>query len=192
VGIFDDINRFLEDRLDEFLRKHPQLELSILEDQLHEQQEDTLRLIVDLQRQEKQAQEEIIATAQEIQRWHTWVQKATAKGRMDLAQAAQERENALLHKGNQLWGKMQGCKQRIAKAKELYQEIKKRKEEVHARVLQMEAEASASEQQKTTHSPPGWNQGYTPIGSSPDQLEEEFRRWEADQELQDLKDQMKK
>lgn len=188
MGIFDDVSRFLEDRLDEFLKNHPQLELSILEDQLHEQQEDTLRLIVDLQRQEKQAQEEIMATAQEIQRWHTWVQKATAKGRMDLAQAAQERENTLLHKGNQLWGKMQGCKQRIVKAKELYQEIKKRKEEVHARVIKMEAEASASE--KATYSPPGWNQGYSRIGSSPDLLEEEFRRWEADQELQDLKDKM--
>jgi len=189
VGIFDDVSRFLEDRLDEFLKNHPQLELSILEDQLHEQQEDTLRLIVDLQRQEKQAQEEIMATAQEIQRWHSWVQKATEKGRMDLAQAAQERENTLLHKGNQLWGKMQGCKQRIAKAKELYQEIKKRKEEVQARVMKMEAQTSVED---VKSSPPGWNQSYTRIGSSPDPLEEEFRRWEADQELQDLKNQMKK
>ncbi|MDJ1182773.1 TIGR04376 family protein [Roseofilum casamattae] len=188
MGLFDDVSRFLEERLDEFLRKHPQLELSILEDQINEQQEDTLRLIVDLQRQEKQAQEEIMATAQEIQRWHTWVQKATAKGRPDLAQAAQERENSLLHKGNQLWGKMQGCKQRIAKAKELYQELKKRKEEIQARAAQVKEQAS----QSASDSPPGWRTGYTPSGSSADPLEEEFQRWEAQRELEDMKEQMGK
>ncbi len=184
MGIFDDVSRFLEDRLDEFLAQHPQLELSILADQLHEQQEDTLRLIVDLQRQEKQAQEEIMATAQEIQRWHTWVQKSTAKGRPDLAQAAQDRENALLHKGNQLWGKMQGCKERIAKAKELYQEIKKRRDQVQARATQL---AGSQSHRAAANPPPGWNQTYTRLGSHPDPLEEEFRRWEADEELQEMK-----
>ena len=186
MGLFDDVSQFLEDRLDEFLRKHPQLELSILEDQINEQQEDTLRLIVDLQRQEKQAQEEIMATAQEIQRWHSWVQKATAKGRPDLAQAAQERENSLLHKGNQLWGKMQGCKQRIAKAKELYQELKTRKEEIQARAAQMKEQAS----QSAASSPPGWRAGYTATNADP--LEEEFQRWEAQRELEDMKEQMGK
>ena len=114
MGLFEDLNRFLENRLDEFLRNNPHLELQALEEQLREQEEDTLKLIADLQLQQKRLQDEILAVAQEIQRWHERVNKAQSKGRPDLAQAAQQREAALLHQGNQLWGKMEGVKQRIA------------------------------------------------------------------------------
>lgn len=107
MGLFDDFNRFLESRLEEFLRNNPHLELEALLEQLREQEEDTLKLIADLQLQEKYSQDEILATAQEIQRWHIRVEKAKTAGRQDLVQPAQEREAALLREGNQRWGQMQ-------------------------------------------------------------------------------------
>jgi len=190
VGIFEDFSRFFENRLDDFLRKNPHLELSILEEQLQQQEEDTLRLIAELQKQEKKLQDDILTKAQEIQRWHNWVNKAREKGRLDLAEAAAEREGALLRQGNQLWGKMQGCKERIEQAKDIYRKIKERLKEVRVKATQVEAERHRAKtaQQQT---PPGWNKSYS-FDSKADPLLEKFRQWEMDDELEQMKRNMGK
>ena len=138
MGLFDDFSRFLETRLEEFLRSNPHLELQAIEEQLKEQEEDTLRLILDIQKQEKQLQAEILSAAQEIQRWNDRINKAKAAQRLDLAQAAQERQAALLRQGNQRWGQMQGCKERIEKAKELYRQIQLRRKEVREKLPKLQ------------------------------------------------------
>jgi uncharacterized protein (TIGR04376 family) len=104
MGLFDDFSRFLESRLDEFLQNNPHLELQAIEEQLLEQEQDTIKLIAQLQLQEKNLQDEILSIAQEIQTWHSRISTARASGREDLANAAQEREAALLRQGNQRWG----------------------------------------------------------------------------------------
>ena len=182
MGLFD----FLETRLEEFLRNNPHLELQALEEQLRQQEEDTLRLIIDLQAQQKRSQDEILATAQEIQRWHSRIDKAKAAGRLDLAQAAQEREAALLRQGNQLWGKMQGLKERIGQAKELQKKVQARRQEVHTKATQAEAARSSTQTPNSWET--GWNQNrhYSP-SSGADLLEDQFSRWEMDDELDQLK-----
>lgn len=186
MGLFDDFNRFLESRLEEFLRNNPHLELEALLEQLREQEEDTLRLIADLKLQEKRSQDEILATAQEIQRWHIRVEKAKTAGRQDLAQPAQEREAALLREGNQRWGQMQGLKERITQAKELLKRIQQRRQEVQAKAAEAQATRTsyqASQSFETT----GWNQNKSRNFSGGDDLEATFRRWETQDELEQLK-----
>lgn len=188
VGLFDDFSRFLESRLEEFLRNNPHLELEALLEQLREQEEDTLRLIADLQLQEKRSEDEILSTAQEIQRWHIRVEKAKTAGRLDLAQPAQEREAALLRKGNQRWGQMQGLKERIAQAKELLRQIQQRRQEVKAKAAETQAARTnyqASQRLETS----GWNQNRNSSGG-PDVLEDAFQRWETQDELDQLKRKM--
>jgi uncharacterized protein (TIGR04376 family) len=186
VGLFDDFNRFLENRLDEFLRNNPHLELEALEEQLQEQEEDTLRLIADLQLQQKQLQDEILAIAQDIQRWHERSNKAKATGRQDLAQAAQEREAALLRQGNQRWGQMEGCKQRIAQAKDLQGQIQKRRQEVIAKATEVAA-ARSNYKADSAWETSGWNQSANRIPNGADPLEDKFKRWEMEDELEQLK-----
>src|SRR6478672_10354611 len=161
MGLFDDFSRFLETRLEEFLRSNPHLELQAIEEQLKEQEEDTLRLILDIQKQEKKLQAEILS-------------------------AAQERQAALLRQGNQRWGQMQGCKERIEKAKELYRQIQVRRKEVRAKA----AEAATRTTTKTEQNwdTKGWNQSsnYSSFTAA-DPLEEKFQRWEADEELDRMK-----
>ena len=184
MGLFDDFNRFLESRLEEFLRNNPHLELEALLEQLREQEEDTLRLIADLQLQEKRSQDEILATAQEIQRWHIRVEKAKTAGRQDLVQPAQAREAALLREGNQHWGQMQGIKERITQAKELLRRIQQRRQEVQAKAVAAQANRSnyqTSQQFETS----GWNQNHSSKGA--DDLEATFQRWETQDELEQLK-----
>ena len=187
MGLFDDFNRFLEDRLEEFLRNNPHLELQALEEQLREQEEDTLRLIADLKQQEKNLQDEILAIAQDIQRWHERIEKAKAHSRQDLAQAAQEREAALLRQGNQRWGQMEGVKQRIQKSTELISQIQTRRQEVRTKAKEVEAaRVSSQAQQKAETS--GWNNNSSPNSySGVDPLDDQFKRWEMEEELEQLK-----
>jgi uncharacterized protein (TIGR04376 family) len=187
VGLFDDFNRFLEDRLEEFLRNNPHLELQALEEQLREQEEDTLRLIADLKQQQKNLQDEILAIAQDIQRWHERVEKAQSHGRQDLAQAAQEREASLLRQGNQRWGQMEGVKQRITQSQELIRQIQTRRQEVRTKAKEVEA-ARASNQAQSKAETIGWNQSSSRQSySGPDPLDDQFRRWELQEELDQMK-----
>jgi uncharacterized protein (TIGR04376 family) len=186
VGLFDDFSRFLENRLEEFLRNNPHLELEALLEQLRQQEEDTLKLIADLQLQEKRSQEDVLSTAQEIQRWHIRVQKAQNAGRQDLAAAAQDREAALLREGNQLWGHMQGLKERIKQSQELLHKIQVRRQEVQTKAAQAQtARAKAQAQQRLETN--GWWTPTSSYTSGLDDLEEKFRRWETEDELEQMK-----
>ncbi|WP_414623605.1 TIGR04376 family protein [Calothrix sp. CCY 0018] len=194
MGLFDDLSKFLESRLEEFLRNNPHLELDALSEQLREQEEDTLKLIADLQLQEKRKQDEVLSTAQEIQRWHMRVQKAKNAGREDLAAKAQEREAALLRQGNQLWGQMQGVKERITQAKDLYKQIQQRRQEVQAKATQAQAARTKAQAQQRIETDAGWwsaNSNY-PNSSKYDDLEEKFLRWETEAELEEMKRKMGK
>ena len=62
MGLFDDFSQFLENRLEEFLQNNPHLELQALEEQLRQQEKDTLNFIAQLQRQEKKLEQDILAT----------------------------------------------------------------------------------------------------------------------------------
>lgn len=191
MGLFEDMSRFLETRLEEFMRNNPHLELQVLEEQLREQEEDTLKLILELQRKEKQLQDSILSTAQEIQLWHERVGKAKAANREDLVRAAQEREASLLREGNQFWGQMQGVKERIEKAKDLYRQIQVRRREVKAKSVA--AEAARTQTKTQTSWDTGWNKSYNrSFNSGADPLDQEFRQWEADEELERLKRNMKR
>ena len=187
MGLFDDVSRFLENRLEEFLRNHPHLELQALEEQLREQEEGTLQLIADLQRQGSQLETEILNTAKEVQRWHGRVEKAKAAGRLDLANPAQEREAVLLRQGNQLWGKMEGVKQRLKQAQELQRKIQQRRQEIKVKAAQVAAERSRQQTQQSWQTP-GWSSQQPFTRPNPaDPLEQQFQRWELDDEMERLK-----
>jgi uncharacterized protein (TIGR04376 family) len=181
MGLFDDFSQFFETRLDEFLKSNPHLELEAILDQLREQERDTLKLIRTL---ETQLESQILNLAQEIKNWHGRIEKAKAASRHDLAQAAQEREAALLRQGNQVWGQMEGTKQRISQAQILLSQIQPKIKEVQAQAQQARSAQSANNWDTI-----GWNQGSTPppYNKATDPLESEFQRWELDEELNRIK-----
>ncbi|MBD2297903.1 TIGR04376 family protein [Nostoc sp. FACHB-87] len=187
MGLFDDLSRFLENRLEEFLRNNPHLELDALLEQLRQQEDDTLKLIADLQVQEKRSQDDILSTAQEIQRWHIRVQKAKDAGRQDLAAAAQEREAALLREGNQKWGHMQGLKERLNQSQELLRKIQVRRQEVQAKAAEAQTARAKSQAQQQRIDTNGWWNSSTNTSRTVDDLEEKFRRWETEDELEEMK-----
>ena len=90
MGLIDDISRFLETRLEEFIRNNPQIELQILEDKLRQQDEEITKLIVSSKQEEKQLQDRILEIAEEIRVWHDRTVKAESFNRSDLANLANE------------------------------------------------------------------------------------------------------
>lgn len=191
MGLFEDLSRFLESRLDEFLKANPHLELMALEEQLRGQEEDAINLLGDLKRRQQKLEDGILSTAQEIQRWHTRIQKAKASNRRDLVTAAEEREAALLRQGNHLWGQMQGIKDRVEQTRTLQRQIHEKRRELKTK---MAAAATARPTTATDYDgqTSGWQQSpYRPFTDQPvDPLEETFQRWETEEELAELKRQM--
>ena len=190
MGLFEDLSRFLESRLDEFLKANPHLELMALEEQLRGQEEDAIDLLGSLKRRQQQLEATILETAQKIQRWHERVNKAQAANREDLAQPAQAREAALLREGNHLWGQMQGVKEQIEKTRQLQRQIHERRRELKVKIAASEAQRAATASRNDSTA--GWQQSpYQSFKQPLDPLEETFQRWETEAELEDLKRQMK-
>ena len=188
MGLFDDINQFLEERLDEFLQNNPHLELQALEEQLREQEEDTTKLISKLQLEEKSLQDRVLAIANDIQIWHGRIGKAERAKRQDLADAAREREAELLRQGNQIWGQMEGVKQRTTQAKELLLQVKQKRQE-----LKQSPQAQARNTANSSSDTIGWDRGASSpqYRRSADPLEAEFQKWEVDEELEQIRKNMK-
>lgn len=186
MGLFDDINQFLEERLDEFLQNNPHLELQAIEEQLREQEQDTTKLISRLQLEEKSLQDQILAIANDIQTWHGRIDKAEKANRQDLASAAREREAELLRQGNQIWGQMQGVKQRTTQAKELLLQVKRKRQEVKQSTS---TQANFTSTTNSSSDTIGWDRGANSpqYRRSADPLEAEFQKWEVDEELEQIK-----
>ncbi len=187
MSIIDDLLRFLETRLEEFLRAHPELELQAIEEQLRQQEADTTKLIAETRAEQQRLQQSILATAQEIKRWHERVEKAKQANRPDLASGAQQREADLLKQGNQLWGQMQGAKERLQNMEELLRRVQERRREVKDRMAEMartrQAEKAAQASSEASDRWSGWSQP----SSNWSDLEREFLKLETDLELEELK-----
>ncbi|MDX2273189.1 MAG: TIGR04376 family protein [Cyanobacteriota bacterium] len=183
MGLFDDLSRFLETRLEEFLKAHPDLELQALDEQLRQQESDTVRLLAESRSEEQRLQHSVLATAETIKTWHLRIDKAMKANRPDLAQGARDREADLLNQGNQLWGQMKGIRERIAQMEALLRQIQERRQEVKQKLQAMRVE-----QQKAARSTPTEEfSGWTKPSSSWEELEKQFHDLEVEQELQKLK-----
>ncbi|GAP94340.1 TIGR04376 family protein [Leptolyngbya sp. NIES-2104] len=185
MGLFDDLGRFLETRIDEFLKNNPQLELQALEEKLYEQEQETRRLLADLRLREKTVEAEILTTAQDIQRWHVRIEKARSAGRLDLAEPAEAHEASLLREGNQKWGQMQVLKERIQQTEDLQRKIQIRRQELQAEIKQVKAAQAAQAEKRWAVD--GWNQSFSSADKASDPLEQRFQQWETQEELNEMK-----
>ncbi len=182
MGLVDEIGRFLETQLEDYIRANPQLEWWALEDRLREQEAEVGRLIAELQTREKKFQDQILALAEEVKRWHGRVQATEAAGQADLAAAAREREAALLKEGNIVWAQMDLVKKRLAQALEMQGQVKQRRQEVLTKIA-AQGQGKSAPSAKT-------NPFVGAACPQPDDLERRFQQWEMDQEVARLKRQM--
>ncbi|MFT0798221.1 TIGR04376 family protein [Synechococcus sp. R5-12] len=182
MKLIEDIIRFLETRLEEFLRAHPEIELQALDEQLRQQESDTLQLLQESRVQEEALQKSILNLAEEIKTWHFRIEKAQRANRPDLAEGARRREAELLERGSQLWGQMKAQKEKIQQMEALLPQIRQRRQEVKAKLQEVRAA-----QAKGIDNP---DRNFSPWGKPSeawDELEEQFRQLEVENELNDTK-----
>jgi uncharacterized protein (TIGR04376 family) len=187
MGLFSDVGRFFETRLDEFLKSHPHLELQAIAEQLQEQEREAMRLERDLTSQLEKIEQQLTALAKDIQHWHQRVQQAEAGNRQDLAAAARQREAALLREGNQLWGSMQGTQKRIEQVKALLVQLRSKRTEVKAKMDELAATQKVRDDYTSS-----WETGMgdRPSSDPDDPLEAQFRQWEMDEQIRQMKQKM--
>ncbi len=181
MGLFDDVGRFFESRLEEFLKAHPDLELQALDEQLRQQETDTVRLLAESRAEQQRLQKSILATAEEVKTWHLRVEKAQRYSRPDLVKGAQDREAALLSQGNQLWGQMKGGQERIQKLEELHTQIQKKRAEVKTKLRDVQTQQHRAKAEQWS----GWTKPSEPWGD----LDRKFRELEVEEEINRLKHQ---
>lgn len=191
MGLIDDISRFLETRLEEYIRNNPQIELQILEEKLSQQGAEVTKLIASFRTQEKQFQDQILDIANDIRIWHDRAKKASEANRQDLANAAKEREASLLKQGNQVWAQMELIKQRITQTVDLQTQIQVRMQEVRAKIAEAAKNKPPAQPNPEASTSFNWK-NVQASQTTDDQLEQQFRRWEMDEELERLKRKMGK
>jgi uncharacterized protein (TIGR04376 family) len=191
MGVFEDMSRFLEERLDEFLKTHPDLELQVLEDQLREQEEEVQKTLRQLTGEEQQAQNDILKTAEEVQRWHERIAKAEQAKRPDLAEAAREREAAFLRQGNQQWAQMSLAQQQIQQIGILAAQLRSRRQDLQIKIRQQ----SQSRPPESPPTPQSWREAAPQprknLFEGLDPLEARFKELEMEEELETLKRKLK-
>ncbi|MEB3295630.1 MAG: TIGR04376 family protein, partial [Synechococcales bacterium] len=207
MGLFDDFSKFLENQIDEFLKNNPHLELQAMEEKLYQQERETTNLLANLRSRLQTVEQQIGETAQEVKRWHLRIEKAKAANRPDLLQPAQTHQGSLIREGNQQWGQMEILRDRIRQSEDLQKKIQVRRKEVQSQLEQVRVtraaqqaaspSATANSAWSSAWSSPGSSTGRAPGAAIPrpgaepsDPLEQKFQRFEAEQELQDLKRKM--
>ncbi|MGQ9866685.1 MAG: TIGR04376 family protein [Pseudanabaenaceae cyanobacterium] len=189
MGLFDEIGRFLETQLEDYIRANPQLELWALEDRLRAQEAEVGQLIGELQAREQKFQSQILTLAEEVKVWHRRVQATQAAGRADLAAAAREREASLLKEGNIVWAQMDLVKKHLAQALEMQGQVKQRRQEVLAKIAAQGKQSGPASPFAAFGRGDGPGQGTAPAEPA-DDLERRFQQWEMDEEVARLKRQM--
>jgi uncharacterized protein (TIGR04376 family) len=188
MKLLAELSAFLEQRLDEFLKAHPTLELSLLDEELRQEEANARRTLTDLQGQQQRLEAEIMATAQDIKRWYERTGKAKAAGRDDLAQGAQARQDTLLQQGNQQWEQRQVVRTQLQQTQALLQQLLTRRQEVQQTLEQQRVQQQQSGQPYTQRSSQTTTSAKATGRTPPeDDLEAKFRRWELDAELEELK-----
>ncbi|MFT0812918.1 TIGR04376 family protein [Synechococcus sp. OH20] len=182
MKFIEDIIRFLETRLEEFLRAHPEIELQALDEQLRQQEEDTRRLLQESRAQKQALSEALAKLGEEIKTWHFRIEKAEQANRPDLAEGARRREAELLQQGSRLFNQGKSLEEKIRQLEALLPQIAQRRQEVQTKLQEVKAAQAKTAAERVSP----WEKLF-----EEDKLEEEFRRLEmrlaVDKELDDMK-----
>ncbi len=174
MTFFRDLNSFLEQRLEDFIRANPQLELNLLLMELEDQERQTRDLYCKLQQEVQACEQQILNLVNDIRRWRDRIQTATTAGRSDLVTLARQREAELRQRGQQLWTQRLNALSQMRATEELLAKIRDRRQELQQRVPRASAVSA---------SPPPFSTSSSPT----DPLEAEFRRLELQTALEELK-----
>jgi len=170
---FEQLEAKLEQQLEAFLQANPAQEALLKDQEQQEQRQQLLRQRRDLQQQAETLRAELLALASSIQQWQGRVERAHQAGATALAERAEAHCRQLMEQGRRRWQRLEDLGQSFS--------------ELEAALQDAQAPAAAP---PPTGEPTGERRAAAPNGpshASPDDLDRAWARFEAEQELEELR-----
>ena len=166
---FEQLEAKLEQQLEAFLRANPAQDALLRDQAQQDQRQRLLRQRLDLQQQAETLRAELLALAGNIQQWQGRLGRARQAGATDLAERAEAPCRDLMEQGRRRWQRLEDLGREFSELESALQD---------AQV----ATGSARPQAERRAAPPN-----EASNASPDDLDRSWARFEAEQELEELR-----
>jgi hercynine metabolism protein len=160
---FEQLEAKLEQQLEAFLKANPAQQELLQEQEQQERRQRLLRRRLELQQQAQTLRSELLELAAVIQQWQGRIERARRAGAPDLAERAEAHCAELMERGRGRWQRLEALGHEFSA--------------LEAAVRQADAPPAASGPSSAT--PPG--------PATDDDLERSWSRFEAEQELEELR-----
>ena len=162
----DNLEARLEQSLEAFLRANPEQEALLAQQNRQDQERQRQQQRLALRAEAEQRRQQLLALAAEIQRWQERVEQAERAGAGELAGRARRRRDELMDEGRLHW-------ETLARLGEQLQRL--------------EAPEAAMDRGASAAATPGAAGPVPAKGMPADNLEDDWRRFETQQELERLR-----
>ena len=144
----DNLERGLEERLEQFLRSNPSQDQLLREQHLQDRQRDLHNRRGQQQLQARELRRQLLALAEQVQAWTTRGKKAQKAGALELAQRADQHVVGLMKQGHKLWEEFEALGLQFAELEEQLNSLKTQEQQSSSRLRLDEDWALFEAQQK--------------------------------------------
>ena len=120
----DNLERSLEERLEQFLRSNPSQDQLLREQHLQDRQRDLHNRRGQQQLQARELRRQLLTLAEQVQAWTQRGEKARRAGSLELAQRADQHVGALMQQGRELWEEFEALGVQFAELEEQLTNLK--------------------------------------------------------------------
>jgi len=168
-GWLDELEARLDATLQSFLRANPAQEALLAEEEARERQRGLRRSRLDLRQEAELQRQGLLRLAGEIRQWQERVERARAAGADDLARRANDHVATLMEQGRNRWQTLAELGERFAAVEQ----------ELAALAAPPAASTGRGSQAQTP--------GTAPAAAAEGHLDADWARFEAQQELEELR-----
>ena len=120
----DNLERSLEERLEQFLRSNPSQDQLLQEQHLQDRQRDLHNRRGQQQLQARELRRQLLTLAEQVQAWTKRGEKARGAGALELAQRADQHVVGLMQQGRELWNEFEALGLQFAELEEQLNSLK--------------------------------------------------------------------
>ena len=120
----DNLERSLEERLEQFLRSNPSQDQLLQEQHLQDRQRDLHNRRGQQQLQARELRRLLLTLAEQVQAWTKRSEKAREAGALELAQRAEQHVVGLMQQGRELWEEFEALGLQFAELEEQLNSLK--------------------------------------------------------------------
>ena len=130
----DNLERGLEERLEQFLRSNPSQDQLLREQHLQDRQRDLHNRRGQQQLQARELRRQLLTLAEQVQAWTRRSEKARRAGALELARRADQHVGALMQQGRELWEEFEALGLQFAELEEQLNSLKSQGQQSSSRL----------------------------------------------------------